>query len=136
MNKRNGALSKKKIQKAPKEDLVKSLGILLLNKINSEKKFMTKTYRKKYIQKLENVFDRMHVQYTHLQEKKRNLENLSSPFITYLKNQDGAKGFVLVTSITKTEIQYIDENKTKKIVLKNDFLNNWTEDCIQLHPKT
>ena len=67
---------------------------------------------------LTNTFERFHIPYQTVTIDKENFDNLTPPFIVYVKGlttvQAGlttGKDFVLVTSVTENEVQYIAENK-------------------------
>ncbi|MEP6927226.1 MAG: vitamin K epoxide reductase family protein [Ginsengibacter sp.] len=83
---------------------------------------------------LNNVFERFNIEHTASKVEKENFENLTAPFVAYLKNQSTGKDFVLVTSITENEVHYIAENKKVKKVTKEDFLKDWENIILQANP--
>jgi uncharacterized membrane protein len=83
---------------------------------------------------ISNVFDRFQISHQAVKIEKENFNNLTPPFITYLKNQNTGKDFVLVTSVTENEVHYIAENKKAKKVAKEDFLKNWQNIVLQAGP--
>ena len=83
---------------------------------------------------LSNVFDRFQIEHAAFRSEKENFDNLTFPFVAYLKNQTTGKDFVLVTSVTEKEVQYVAENKKPKKVLKEDFLKNWENIVLQAKP--
>jgi len=74
---------------------------------------------------LGNTFERFHIPHEAFTTEKENFEQLTAPFIAYLKNQSTGKDFVLVTSITNNEVSYIAENKKIKTISKEFFLKDW-----------
>ena len=74
---------------------------------------------------LSNTFERFNILHEAFRVEKENFEELTPPFIAYLKNQSTGKDFVLVISVTENEVEYIAENKKAKKVSKEDFLKNW-----------
>ncbi|HUZ58900.1 MAG TPA: cysteine peptidase family C39 domain-containing protein [Hanamia sp.] len=85
---------------------------------------------------LSNIFERFQIDHTTFKIEKENFENLTPPFIAYLKKQKTGKDFVLVTSITGNEVEYIAENKKMKKATKEDFLKNWGKYCFTSSPGT
>ncbi|HEY5464653.1 MAG TPA: vitamin K epoxide reductase family protein [Hanamia sp.] len=83
---------------------------------------------------LSNIFERFQIDHTAFKIEKENFNNLTSPFIAYLKNQKTGKDFVLVTSVTDKEVKYIAENKKPKKTTKEDFLKNWESIVLQAEP--
>jgi uncharacterized membrane protein len=74
---------------------------------------------------LSNTFDRFNIPHEAFTVEKENLEQLTPPFIAYLKNQPTGKDFILVTAITKNEVSYIAENKKIKTITREKFVSNW-----------
>ncbi len=56
---------------------------------------------------------------------KENFDKLQPPFIAYLNGQATGKDFVLVTSVSENEVEYVAENKKAKQVSKETFIINW-----------
>ncbi|MGN6266350.1 MAG: vitamin K epoxide reductase family protein [Ginsengibacter sp.] len=83
---------------------------------------------------LSNTFERFDIPHQAVKIDKENLENLTTPYIAYVKGQNTGKDFVLVTSVTDQEVQYIAENKKVKKVAKNDFLKNFEHIILQAEP--
>lgn len=83
---------------------------------------------------LSNTFDRFHIPHEAFKIAKENFEQLTPPFVAYLKNQPTGKDFVLVTSVTENEVLYIAENKKPKKVSKEVFLTNWENIVLQAGP--
>jgi uncharacterized membrane protein len=83
---------------------------------------------------LSNIFDRFQIKHSAFKIEKENFNNLTPPFIAYLKNQTTGKDFVLITSVTENEVQYIAENKKPKKAAKEDFLKNWENIVLQASP--
>ena len=76
---------------------------------------------------LSNVFERFHLDTTALKVGKENFDKLQLPFVAYLNGQTTGKDFVVVTSVSENQVQYIAENKKPKQVSKETFLKNWQE---------
>ena len=83
---------------------------------------------------LSNTFDRFHIPHQAVKIDKEKFDNLTPPFIAYVKGQNTGKDFVLVTSVTESEVQYIAENKKAKKVSKEDFLKNFQQIVLQAEP--
>src|SRR5665647_2798176 len=79
---------------------------------------------------LSNTFERFNIPHEAFTTEKENFEQLTAPFIAYLKNQSTGKDFVLVTSITNNEVSYIAENKKIKTISKEFFLKDWEKICL------
>lgn len=71
---------------------------------------------------LSNTFERFHIPHEAFKIGKENLEQLTPPFIAYLKNQTTGKDFVLVKEMSNNEVSYIAENKKIKTISKETFL--------------
>jgi uncharacterized membrane protein len=80
---------------------------------------------------LSNTFERFQIPHEAFKIEKENFEQLSVPFIAYLKNQPTGKDFVLVTAVANNEVNYIAESKKIKTFAKEDFLNNWENIVLQ-----
>lgn len=76
---------------------------------------------------LSNTFERFDIPHQAVRIDKENLVNLTPPYIAYVKGQPTGKDFVLVTSVSRTEVQYIAENKKVKKNIKDDFLKNFEQ---------
>lgn len=74
---------------------------------------------------LSNTFERFNIPHEAFTMGIENFEQLTPPFITYVKNQSTGKDFVLVTSITNNDVSYITENKKIKTIAKENFLKDW-----------
>jgi uncharacterized membrane protein len=83
---------------------------------------------------LSNAFERFNIPHQAVKIDKENLENLTPPYIAYVRAQNTGKDFVLVTSVTNHEVQYIAENKKTKKVAKDDFLKNFENIVLQAKP--
>lgn len=83
---------------------------------------------------LSNVFERFNIEHTAYKAEKENFENLTAPFVAYLKNQPTGKDFVLITSVTKNEVHYIAENKKIKKIDKEEFFKDWENIILQAKP--
>jgi len=83
---------------------------------------------------LSNTFDRFQVTNKAFKIDKENFEKLTPPFLAYVSHQTTGKDFVLVTSVTENEVQYIAENKKIKKIPKEDFLKNWQNIVLQAAP--
>lgn len=83
---------------------------------------------------LSNTFERFDIPHQALKIDKENLEKLTPPFIAYMKGQQTGKDFVLVTSVTDTEVRYIADNKKEKKVAKEYFLNDFEQIVFQAEP--
>lgn len=83
---------------------------------------------------LSNVFERFNIEHTACKVEKENFENLSTPFVAYLKNQLTGKDFVLITSVTDNEVHYIAENKKIKKLTKEEFFKDWENIILQAKP--
>jgi uncharacterized membrane protein len=83
---------------------------------------------------LSNIFDRFKLNHTAFKIEKEKFNNLTPPFIAYLKNQKTGKDFVLVTSVSENDVEYIDPNKKPKKAVKEDFLKNWENIVLQAEP--
>jgi len=83
---------------------------------------------------ISNVFDRFQISHQAFKMDKESFEKLTPPFIAYLKNLPTGKDFVLVTSVTESEVEYIAENKKIKKASKEDFLKNWQNVVLLAEP--
>ncbi|MEO6814703.1 MAG: vitamin K epoxide reductase family protein [Ginsengibacter sp.] len=83
---------------------------------------------------LSSTFERFDIPHQAVKIDKKNLENLMPPYIAYVKGQSTGKDFVLVTSVTGQEVQYIAENKKAKKVAKDDFLKDFENIVLQAEP--
>lgn len=83
---------------------------------------------------LSSTFERFQVSNKAFKIDKQNFENLTPPFLAYVSRQTTGKDFVLVTSVTENEIEYIAENKKIQKVAKDDFLKNWQNIVLQAEP--
>ena len=80
---------------------------------------------------LSSTFERFHIPHQAFKLEAENLDKLTPPFIAYLKNQTTGKDFVLLTSVSDTEVHLLAENKKPKKVAKEDFLKNWEHIVLQ-----
>ena len=80
---------------------------------------------------LSSTFERFHIPHQAFKVEAENIDNLTPPFIAYLKNQPTGKDFVLVTSVSDSEVHFIAENKEPKKVTIQDFLKNWEHIVLQ-----
>ena len=80
---------------------------------------------------LSSTFDRFHIPHQAFKLDAENIDNLTPPYIAYLKNQTTGKDFVLVKSVSDNEVHFIAENNTPKKVTKEDFLKNWEHIVLQ-----
>ncbi|MGN6299168.1 MAG: vitamin K epoxide reductase family protein [Ginsengibacter sp.] len=83
---------------------------------------------------LSNAFERFDIPHQAVKIDKENLENLTPPYIAYVRGQNTGKDFVLVTSVTNHEVQYIAENKKAKKVAKDDFVKHFENIVLQAEP--
>lgn len=83
---------------------------------------------------LSNTFERFGIPHQAVKIDKENLDNLTPPYIAYVKGQNTGKDFVLVTSVVGQKVQYIAENKKAKKVAKDDFLKNFENIVLQAEP--
>ncbi len=74
---------------------------------------------------LSNTFDRFNIRHEAFTVEKENLDELTTPFIAYVKNLPTGKDFILVTSVTNTGVSYIAANKKVQTIAKEKFLNDW-----------
>lgn len=83
---------------------------------------------------LSNTFERFDIPHQAVRIGKENLEHLIPPYIAYVRGQNTGKDFVLVTSVTNEDVQYLAENKKAKKVTKDDFLKNFENIVLQAEP--
>lgn len=83
---------------------------------------------------LSSTFERFHITHQVFKVEAENIDNLTPPFIAYLKNQTTGKDFVLVTSVSENEVHFIAENKIPKKISKEVFFNNWENIVLKAQP--
>ena len=83
---------------------------------------------------LSNTLDRFHIPHEAYKIEDDNFEQLTPPFIAYLKNQSTGKDFVLVTLVTRDAVSYISEGQKVKTITKQEFLKNWERIVLQASP--
>jgi uncharacterized membrane protein len=83
---------------------------------------------------ISNVFDRFRIPHEAFTINKENFEQLTPPFIAYLKNLPTGKDFVLVTSTKVNEVFYIAEGRKEKRITKEKFLVDFENIILQAGP--
>ncbi|MEO6948149.1 MAG: cysteine peptidase family C39 domain-containing protein, partial [Ginsengibacter sp.] len=58
---------------------------------------------------LSSTFDRFHIPHQAFKLDAENIDNLTPPYIAYLKNRTTGKDFVLVKSVSDNEVHFIAE---------------------------
>ena len=64
----------------------------------------------------------------------RHLAELQPPFITYMKNMDAGKDFVLVTAISDASVSYISNSKKNITISLENFLIDWEKIVLVAEP--
>jgi uncharacterized membrane protein len=74
---------------------------------------------------LTETFNFYHIYNKAFEIKPENLDQLSPPYIAYIKVPNVGKDFVLVTDITGGNVSYLHKNKKARSFLKEDFLRRY-----------
>lgn len=83
---------------------------------------------------LSNTFERFNIPHEAFTVEEENFEQLTPPYIAYLKNQPTGKDFVLVTSTNNNAVSYIAENRNIKTESKEKFLKNFEHIVLKATP--
>lgn len=85
---------------------------------------------------IKNVLDKFNVPNEAFTLKQEHWKELQPPFITYIKNTESGKDFVLVTAITADSVSFIHQDNKIKTAKTNDFIANWEKLILVAEPVT